>query len=94
MGNTHFIRTIGDAVQVFSHLLEGMSIRATSRVTGIDKDTISAMLLTMGARAASMFDEKVRDLKSRRIQADEMWAYCHAKRGDVPSAVETQRRLG
>lgn len=75
--------SVEDAVHVFTLLFEGMSIRATSRATGIDKDTISTMLLTMGDRAASLFDERVRNLRSKRIQCDEMWGYCYAKRSAI-----------
>lgn len=66
-------------VQLFTLLLEGMSIRAASRVTGIHKTTICSLLLTIGVRCALLFDAKVRNLRPRYVQADEAWTFVQKK---------------
>src|SRR5262245_17657675 len=71
--------SLEDTVRVFTLMVEGMSIRAISRATGLHKQTIASLLLSAGAHAATVFDERVRNLTSRRIQCDEMWTYCYAK---------------
>jgi len=74
---------IDQAVLALTMMLEGMSIRSIARVTGLHKQTIGALLLTAGAQAATVFDQRVRNLKTRRIQCDEMWGYTYAKRSTV-----------
>lgn len=65
--------TLDEAVRVLTLILEGMSIRSISRAISMHQQTIASLLLTAGAKAATVFDERVRNLKSRRIQCDEMW---------------------
>lgn len=70
---------LDDAVKVFTLMTEGMSIRAISRVTGIHKTTILALLLTVGLKCARLFDAKVRNVRPRYIQADEAWTFVQKK---------------
>jgi hypothetical protein len=56
-----------------------MSVRAISRLTGIHKATILALLLTVGLNCARLFDTKVRNLRPRYIQADEAWTFVQKK---------------
>jgi IS1 family transposase len=60
-------------------MTEGMSIRAISRVTGIHKTTILALLLTVGLKCARLFDAMVRNVRPRYIQADEAWTFVQKK---------------
>src|SRR5713101_883387 len=46
---THYTDPVR-ATQALSMMLEGMSIRAISRITGLHKDTILAMMLTASER--------------------------------------------
>jgi transposase-like protein len=63
--------SVDDVVKVFTLLTEGMSIRATSRVTGIHKTTILSLLTTVGDKCARLFDAKVQNMRPRYVQADE-----------------------
>jgi IS1 family transposase len=56
-----------------------MSVRAISRVTGIHKTTILSLLLTIGAKCATLFDELVTGLRPRYVQADELWTFVQKK---------------
>ena len=47
------------AVSVLDHLREGCGIRATSRLTGVSRDTISRLLALAGDQAKSLHDELV-----------------------------------
>lgn len=67
------------ATQALSMMLEGMSIRAISRLTGIDKNTVMAIMLTAGRKAQAAFDALVRDVPARRVQADEIWCFVHTR---------------
>lgn len=66
-------------VQVLSALVEGNSIRATSRMTGASKSTILRLLADVGDACDRYLDETMRDLTCVRIQCDEIWSFCHAK---------------
>jgi hypothetical protein len=70
-------------VQVISALVEGVSINATCRMTGMAKHTVLKLLEDMGCAAAAYHHEHVRGLKVRRLQADEIWAFCGAKAKNV-----------
>lgn len=61
-------------------LCEGMSIRSTSRLTGVARNTVSKLLVDAG-RAASVYqDEVFRDLSCKDLEADEIWSFVHARR--------------
>ena len=71
--------SLDDAVRVFTLLAEGMSIRAVARVTGIHKTTILSLLVTIGEQCADLFDAKVRNIRPRFVQADEIWTFVQKK---------------
>jgi hypothetical protein len=47
------------AVCVLDHLREGCGIRATSRLTGVSRDTVSRLLAKAGDQAKNLHDEFV-----------------------------------
>ena len=53
---------------VLSCLVEGMSIRAASRVTGCHKTTILRLLCDAGQWAAHYCDEILRNLTCKRLE--------------------------
>lgn len=71
--------------QVIGCLVEGNSIRATVRITGVAKNTITKLLVDVGEACADFQDRTLRCLPCKRIQCDEIWAFCHAKQKNVPS---------
>ncbi len=80
--------------QVVRCLVEGNSIRATVRMTGVAKNTIVKLLADIGAACAEYHDEHVRNVKSRRIQCDEIWAFVGMKQKNVPEEKKGQFGLG
>jgi transposase-like protein/IS1 family transposase len=84
----HYIST-EKAAQITQLLLEGMSIRSVSRITGAHQGTILSLLLTVGKKCRNLFDAKVRNVRPRFVQADELWTFIHTKEkhlfpGDSP----------
>jgi IS1 family transposase len=65
--------------RVISALVEGTSINATCRITGMAKHTVLKLLKDLGCAAASYHDKHVRGLQVRRVQADEIWAFVYGK---------------
>jgi IS1 family transposase len=71
-------------IQVVKCLVEGNSIRATVRLTGVAKNTVVKLLVDLGAACSAYQDQTLRDLPCRHVQADEIWAFCKAKAKNVP----------
>jgi IS1 family transposase len=69
--------------QVIAALVEGTSINATSRMTGVAKHTILKLLADLGTACADYQDKALRNLTCKRIQCDEIWAFCYAKEKNV-----------
>jgi len=74
----HYIGT-DKAAQIVELLLEGMSVRAVSRITGAHQGTILAVLLTVGKRCRNLFNTRIRKINPRFVQADELWTFVHTK---------------
>lgn len=75
-----------EQARIIGCLTEGMSIRATSRLTGAAQNTIMKLLVDLGRACAEYQDRVLRDLPCQRVEADEIWAFCRAKAKNVPEA--------
>lgn len=71
-------------VQILSCLVEGNSIRSTSRITGASKNTILKLLVDVGTACAEYQDKVIRNLNCKRVQCDEIWSFCYCKEKNVP----------
>ena len=80
--------------QIISALVEGNSLRATSRMTGVSKVTILRLLKSLGAACAAYQDKVLRNLTCKRIQCDEIWQFCYAKDKNVPDDKQGQFGYG
>lgn len=74
-----------DRAAVVAALVEGNSIRATSRMTGVARNTVTKLLLDLATVCAKVSDEKLQNLSCKRLQIDEIWAFCYAKAKNVPA---------
>ena len=68
-----------DRARVVASLVEGNSIRATVRMTGVAKNTIAKLLVDLGAACSKYQDEMVRGIRSKRVQCDEIWSFVGSK---------------
>jgi len=78
--------------QIISALIEGNSIRATARMAGVSKDTVLKLQVEAGYASADYQDRTFHGLTCKRVQCDEVWAFCYAKQKNVPS--EKQGKFG
>lgn len=62
--------------QVVAALVEGNSIRATCRMTDVNKKTVLKLLADLGVARTEYQDRTPRGLPCRRIQCDEIWSFC------------------
>jgi len=72
-----------DRVAILKCLVEGMSIRATSRITGRSKNTVTNLLVSVGKVALDHQDATLQGLPCKRIQCDEIWSFVGAKQKNV-----------
>jgi IS1 family transposase len=70
--------------QIVGCLVEGMSIRATVRVTGAAKNTVTKLLVELGSACAEYQHRVMQHLPCRNLQVDEIWSFCYAKKRNVP----------
>ena len=68
-----------ERARIISSLVEGNSINATSRMLGFSTNTITKLLVQMGEACRQYHDEHVVDVKSKRVQCDEIWSFVGAK---------------
>ena len=59
-------------------------MRSTSRIVGCSINTVVKLLLDVGEVAAAFHDQFVRNLCVRRVECDEIWAFCYAKDKTLP----------
>ena len=71
--------------QIVACICEGNSIRATARLTGISKNTISRLLIELGDACIDYQDRTLRNLRCKRIQCDETWSFVYAKEKNIPA---------
>ncbi len=81
--------------QVVAALVEGNSIRATVRMTGTAKNTISKLLIQLGAACSDYMNKNLVNLDCKRVQCDETWSFVAAKAKNVtPEVLERSPHAG
>jgi IS1 family transposase len=75
--------TNDERIRIVAALVEGNSIRATSRMTGIARNTVTKLLVDLGSACMKYHDKHVRNVRVKRLQCDEIWAYVGAKARNV-----------
>lgn len=70
-------------VQIINLLVEGTSLRATSRIADVSINTVTKLLVDVGRACEKFHNETVKQIKAKRVQCDEIWAFCYAKQKNV-----------
>jgi IS1 family transposase len=77
--------------EILGMMVEGMSIRAITRLTGVSKNTVAKLLIDAGLACSDYQDKTLRELPCKNLQLDEIWSFVGAKEKNVP---KDQRGLG
>jgi IS1 family transposase len=80
--------------QILGMMVEGVSMRSITRLTGVSKNTVAKLLADTGEACITYHDENVRNLKSARILSDEIFAFCQMKEKNVPTAHKGELGFG
>jgi IS1 family transposase len=75
-------------------LVDGCSVRATTRITGVSKNTIQKLTRDLAEAVTQYQDNVLRNLNCRRIQCDEIWCFCYAKDKNLPEEMRGQPGVG
>ncbi len=76
---------VAKRAQILAMLCEGSSMRSISRLADVSINTVSKLLVDAGRFCAGFHDAKVRDVKAKRVQVDEIWSFVGAKAKNVPN---------
>lgn len=69
--------------QILNALVEGCSVRSTARLVGVEHKTVLRVLLRTGKRCAQLLDEKMRGIRLRRVQVDEMHGFVFVRQKNL-----------
>jgi IS1 family transposase len=83
-----------DRAQVVAALVEGNSIRSTSRMTGVARNTITKLLVELGDACSEYLNTALVNLPCQRIQCDEIWSYVGAKQKNVTIEMAEKKVCG
>ncbi len=74
---------IAKRAQILAMLCEGASMRSVSRLADVSINTVAKLLVDAGRFCAGFHDAKVRGVKAKRVQVDEIWSFVGAKAKNV-----------
>ena len=77
---------IATRAQILAMLCEGASMRSVSRLADVSINTVAKLLADAGKFCAGYHDAKVRGVKAKRVQVDEIWSFTYAKQKNVATA--------
>jgi len=80
--------------QILGMMVEGMAIRAISRMTGASKNTIVKLMEDAGEAFSDYQDRAFCNLSCKRIQVDEIWSFVYAKQKNVATAKTAPEAAG
>ncbi len=69
--------------QILGFLVEGMSLRAASRLADCSINTVTKLLVDVGTACAEYQDNALRNLPCKRVQCDEIWSFVGSKQKNV-----------
>src|SRR5882672_4836375 len=81
-------------IQILGCLTEGMSLRAASRLADVSINTVTKLLVDVGAACEMYQLDKLVNLPAKRIQCDEIWSFVGAKEANTPPNVRGQLGRG
>jgi len=81
-------------ILVASMLVEGSSIRSIERITGVHRDTIMRLNISLGERAREISDNLLYDVKCNLMQIDEIWGYVSKKQKQCTPKEKRQGEVG
>jgi IS1 family transposase len=73
-------------------IVEGMSVRAACRITGIAKGTALKLIRNVGEGCEAFQRQWLTGLETARVECDEIWSFCYSKEKNVPTGISKEVR--
>src|SRR5262245_3877561 len=70
-------------IEVIAALVDGLGVRAASRITGVNRGTVAALALKVGRGCAALHDGMMVGIRTSRVELDELWSYVGKKQKRV-----------
>ena len=83
--------SLQDRARILGCLVEGNSLRATTRMCGVSINTVTKLLVDVGTACGLYQNEVLQNLPCKRVQVDEIWSFCYSKQKNTPP---NMRHLG
>jgi hypothetical protein len=80
--------------EILGMMVEGVSLRAISRLTGASKNTVVKLLEDAGKAFSDYQDRTLRNLSCKRLQVDEVWCFVHCKQKNLAKAKAAPPQAG
>ena len=80
--------------EILGMMVEGVSIRAIVRMTGVSKNTVAKLIEDAGQAFSDYQDKAFRNLTCKRLQVDEIWSFVHCKQRNVGTAKAAPPQAG
>ena len=80
--------------QILGMMVEGVSIRAVTRLADVSKNTVAKLLVDAGDACLEYQRRTLRNLPCKRLQCDEIWSFVGAKDKNIPAARRGEPGLG
>lgn len=77
-------------ISVIAALCDGLGIRATARITGVNRGTVAALALRVGRGSAELHDRMMVGVRTSRLELDELWAFVGKKQKNTRQ-LETEK---
>lgn len=81
-------------VQIIGLLVEGNSLRGASRLADCSINTVTKLLVDVGAACAAYQDKALNNLSCKRIQCDEIWSFVYAKDKNASDEMKAAGQAG
>lgn len=81
-------------MRVVHCLVEGVSVRATERLTGIHRDTVLSVLRIMGEKCVRLLTEKISNVHPSAVQVDEIFGFCLKKEKNKTAEEADNLKIG
>lgn len=73
------ILSLEQRVRIAAALADGVSMRGVERLTGVTRQTVGLVLLTLGDGCSRVHSKHMRDLSADVLELDEVWAFVGTK---------------
>ncbi len=88
------VLSIAKQAAMITALVEGCSVRSTSRMTGVSKGAVLRTLMKVGKACQEYQDRVIRNVAAKRVQVDEIWSFCYCKQKNLTLKIAERQIAG